>query len=235
MEEYTSDPHKISPNGLHRQGEAVDRKAVQLASENHVFNEFPECSLLSTVDRVSIKLQNPQLHDLMKNWAADHRFDVIKFNVRNEAVGKQTILEAALESGRGVTVRNAQGKPLMVVRLSENDPTSPGETPAPRPRFSPFMIVEKVSVSLYQVAKAVGTLGTNCTYWIKAMDGTVIGYIRPKLTVSSNVLVVKFMSNNRDAQVRTTMLGVALLLMISECYPTLRSMLQESMHKEGGA
>lgn len=39
-----------------------------------------------------------------------------------------------------------------------------------------------------------------------------------------------FRSTNRDPQVRCTMLGTALLLMISEVYPQLRAMLNESVH-----
>ncbi|KAI6213254.1 hypothetical protein M3Y94_00129100 [Aphelenchoides besseyi] len=234
-------------------------KAVQIASESSVFSSFPECSLLSSVDRISIKLKDPQLHGLMKNWGPEHTFKTIDFLIRNEATGKQTILEAELESGRGITVRNAQGKQIMVVKLNENDPTALGKLchpslaslykvipsqPTPlgvnyivqhAQDRKPYMLVEKVPVSLHQVLKVAGILGTNTAYWIKnPADGTVLGYVRAKLVMNSNTLVVKFMSNNRDPQVRTTILGVALLLTISESYPQLRAMLQESMHKTDG-
>ena len=36
-------------------------KAVQIASEGQAFHEFPECSMLAGVDRLSIKLKDPQL------------------------------------------------------------------------------------------------------------------------------------------------------------------------------
>lgn len=44
--------------GQVRQGLA---KAVQLASENAAFQDFPECSILGSVDRVSIKLKDPNV------------------------------------------------------------------------------------------------------------------------------------------------------------------------------
>jgi hypothetical protein len=53
--------------------------------------------------------------------------------------------------------------------------------------------VEKAPVSLYQIGKAAGFLGTNCVYWLKTVDGTVVGYVRPKLVMKNNTLVIKFM------------------------------------------
>jgi hypothetical protein len=44
--------------GQIRQGIA---KVVQKATENHVFHEFPECSQLTNIDRLSIKLKDPRL------------------------------------------------------------------------------------------------------------------------------------------------------------------------------
>ena len=41
----------------------------------------------------------------------------------------------------------------------------------------PYLRVEKVPVSLYQAIKAVGLFSTDCAYWIKALDGTVLGYV----------------------------------------------------------
>jgi hypothetical protein len=40
-----------------------------------------------------------------------------------------------------------------------------------------FLNVEKVPVSIYQIGKAAGVLGSNCVYWMKAVDGTVLGYV----------------------------------------------------------
>ena len=42
------------------------------------------------------------------------------------------------------------------------------------------------------------------------------------------------MTNHRDAQMRAVIVGVALLLMISEVYSQLRAMLQESMRRVVG-
>uniref|UniRef100_A0AC34PWQ1 Uncharacterized protein n=1 Tax=Panagrolaimus sp. JU765 TaxID=591449 RepID=A0AC34PWQ1_9BILA len=100
------------------------------------------------------------------------------------------------------------------------------------PSKEPVMKIERVVASLYPIGKAMGLLGTNCVYWFKRMDGTVLGYVRPKLVLNSNTLIVKFTSTNTDLQVRAIMVGVALLFMITEAYPLLRAMLLESMKKD---
>jgi len=228
-------------------------KAVQRVSENQVFHEFPNCSQLEGADRVSIKLKDPQIHDMIQGWQADRKFNTITFIIRDENNHKQVIMEADLESGKGLTLKNNQGKPIMVIKLRSNDATSLGKLmhPAPATLFkvlsipSPmgmnysvqhstdktkFLNIEKVPVSIYQIGKSLG-VGTNCVYWMKAVDGTVLGYVRPKLVLKSNTLMIKFMSTNRDAQTRATILGCGLLLFISECYPQLRAMLQESIRQ----
>lgn len=105
----------------------------------------------------------------------------------------------------------------------------------------------QVLVSLQSLGKAVGLMGTNCVYWMKAPDGqTVLGHVRPKLVVKSNTLIIKFMcanfkviykilmfrSTQKDVQLRASMLGVALLLLINEVYPQLRTILTESMQQQ---
>lgn len=39
--------------------------------------------------------------------------------------------------------------------------------------------IEKAPVSLYQIGKAAGFLGSSCVYWMKSVDGTVLGYVSP--------------------------------------------------------
>ncbi|KAI6190217.1 hypothetical protein M3Y97_00092800 [Aphelenchoides bicaudatus] len=213
------------------------------------------CAQLSNIDRLSIKFKDPQIHSMINGWDPSRHFNTITFIVRNEDNHKQTLLEVDMESAKGLTVKNTQGKPIMVIKLPNNDPTSLGKLmhPAPATLYkvisSPSPVgmnysvqhstdkrtlfnLEKVPVSIYQLGKAIGVLSSNCVYWFKAPDGeTVLGYVRPKLVLKSNTLMIKFMSTNRDPQVRATMLGCALLLFISESYPTLRALLQESVRK----
>lgn len=190
-------------------------KAVHLASDSHVFHEFPECSILTSTDKLSIKLENPQLHNALKTLRPDTPFQSIRLLVRNESNRKQTVMTADLVSGNGILLKNNSGKPIMVVRPPNNDPTSFGKLmhPAPATLFKimreltplgenytvvkslskePIMKIEKVLASIYPIGKAIGILGTNCVYWFKRMDGTVLGYIRPKLVLNNNTLVVKF-------------------------------------------
>lgn len=64
-------------------------KAVQKVSENHIFHEFPDVAQLSHVDRLSIKLKDPQLHDMIQTWNADRQFNTISFIIRDEANHKK--------------------------------------------------------------------------------------------------------------------------------------------------
>jgi hypothetical protein len=118
-------------------------KAVQLVSENHVFNDFPECAQLSNVDRLSIKLKDPTLHEIIQGWQADHRFNTISFVVRDETNHKKVLMEADLEYGKGITLKNSQGKHIMVIKLSNNDATVLGKLmhPAPATLFKVRLIL----------------------------------------------------------------------------------------------
>jgi hypothetical protein len=72
-------------------------------------------------------------HDMIQGWTASQRFTTISFLVRNEGNHKQTVMEADLESGKGLTLKNGQGKPIMVIKLPNNDPTSLGKLMHPAP------------------------------------------------------------------------------------------------------
>lgn len=121
-----------------------------MVSENHVFHEFPDCSQLTHVDRLSIKLKDPQVHAMVQTWSADRQFNSIFFVVRDEANHKKTLMECELESGKGLTLRNNQNKPLMVIKLPNNDPTALGKLmhPAPATLFKVPLLVHLLSIEL---------------------------------------------------------------------------------------
>uniref|UniRef100_A0A914H7P2 Uncharacterized protein n=1 Tax=Globodera rostochiensis TaxID=31243 RepID=A0A914H7P2_GLORO len=205
-------------------------KAVQKATDSHAFHEFPDCLSLTHTDRLSIKLMNDALI------------------VRNEEQKKTTIMLAQVQKGHGLLLKNETGKSVMLVRLSNHTTDSLGKLMHPSQatlfklmrdpcglNFSlvkasseetVIMRVEKVMVSLQSFGKAMGFLGSDCVYWLKSPDRqTVIGHIRTKLAINSNILAVKFMSSQRDVQKRAAVVGVALLLILSEMYPQLRTLL----------
>lgn len=64
---------------------------------------------------------------MIQGWRADQHFNTITFLVRNENNRKVTMMEADLESGRGITLKNGQGKPIMVIKLPNNDATALGK------------------------------------------------------------------------------------------------------------
>lgn len=52
----------------------------------------------------------------------------------------------------------------------------------------------QVPVSLYQLGRLSGVLGSSCVYWLKrADDDSLLGHVRPKLVMKGNTLVLKFM------------------------------------------
>jgi len=233
-------------------------KALQLASDNAVFNDLPECSMISNVDVVSIKMKDQQDRSqaLSRYIIADSGFTPITFLIRNERNRKQTIMTADLVNGQGFIVRNAGAQNVMDVKMP-NHSSALGKILHPagatlykivngsdRPGSNvlykvlktgsdePLMIVEKVFISLYPIGKAMGLLGTDCVYWFKRVDGTIMGYVRPKLVMKKNTLIVKFTSTQRDAQIRTAMLGTALLFVIHEAYPELGNLLRQSLDKK---
>lgn len=233
-------------------------KVVQKATDNQVFHEFPECSALANTERLSIKLTDEQIHRSLQllSWRPEPaRFDSITFSVRDEDNHKKQMMTCQMQSGHGMVLKNAAGKTVMLVRLPTHSTDSLGKLmhPSQATLFKlmraadgqNFMLVkanseenvvikvEKVLISLQTLGKAIGLMGTNCVYWLKAPDGqTVLGHVRPKLVLKSNTLVVKFMSTQKDSQLRATMLGVALLLLITEVYPQLRTILLESMQQQ---
>lgn len=233
-------------------------KVVQKATDNQMFHDFPECSLLANTDRLSIKLSDQQIHRSLQlpSWRPEPaRFDSITFNVRDEDNHKRPLMTCQMQSGYGMVLKNAGNKTMMLVRLATHSTDSLGKLMHPSKATlyklmraaggqnfalvkansdeSVVIKVEKVLISLQSVGKAMGLMGTNCVYWLKAPDGqTVLGHVRPKLVVKSNTLVVKFTSSQRDVQLRATMLGVALLLLINDVYPQLRTILLEQQQQQ---
>ncbi|KAK0411482.1 hypothetical protein QR680_005674 [Steinernema hermaphroditum] len=237
-------------------------KAIQIASDNQVFHDLPECSLLSNVEVLSIKLKDPERHSAVGAHLANAtarspvsasraHFDPVEFLVRNERNHKNTILTGELTANQGIVVRTNTGKQLMTATIPNNSPDCLGKIVHPHhvtlykikrvvgpiPSFAvmrtgteePFIKIEKVLVSLYPIGKALGLLGTDCVYWFKRADGTILGYVRPKLAMKHNTLIVKFSSTAKDSQVRAAILGTALLFGITEAHPHLRRQLEESM------
>ncbi|KAI1713799.1 hypothetical protein Ddc_11691 [Ditylenchus destructor] len=236
--------------GQVRQGFA---KAVQKAAPDfQVFNEFPECSILSSTDRVSIKVKDLSVNNPQWKPIAGTDNQLI-YSIRNEDNRKQLLMNAHFHctgSDQGVVLKNMAGKAIMIVGLPNHSINSIGKLLHPTsatmykimvnpgtfdytvikgPSNEPILRIERVFVSLYPIGKAVGLLSSDCVYWMKRLDGTILGYVRPKLVMKSTTLVVKFTSTQKDAQIRAVMLGAATLLMISRVHPHIRNRLEDSM------
>uniref|UniRef100_A0A915AI36 Uncharacterized protein n=1 Tax=Parascaris univalens TaxID=6257 RepID=A0A915AI36_PARUN len=185
-------------------------KALQIASDNALYNELPECSILSTVDKLSIKAANQiALQNAMDKYfrSTDVHFN-IKFLIRNEKAHKSMLMTADLISGRGFVVRNSGGGHIMDVKLPNKVGDALGKIvhPSQATLFKvvmanrtvngnnyhiyktgieqPLIMIEKVYLSLYPLAKMVGLLDCECVYWFRRPDRTILGYIRPKLVLS---------------------------------------------------
>uniref|UniRef100_A0A0M3IDN2 THUMP domain-containing protein n=2 Tax=Ascaris lumbricoides TaxID=6252 RepID=A0A0M3IDN2_ASCLU len=277
-------------------------KALQIASDNALYNELPECSVLSTVDKLSIKAANQiALQNAMDKYfrSTDVHF-TIKFLIRNEKAHKSMLMTADLISGRGFVVRNSGGGHIMDVKLPNKVgdalgkivhpsqatlfkverlirrgfvvrnsggghimdvklPNKVGDAlgkivhPSQATLFKvvmanrtvngsnyhiyktgieqPLILIEKVYLSLYPLAKMVGLLDCECVYWFRKPDRTILGYIRPKLVLSGRTVVIKFTATQTDAQLRAAMLGATLLIILHEVYPEIKRMLEASIEE----
>ncbi|VDK19097.1 unnamed protein product, partial [Anisakis simplex] len=237
-----------------RQGLA---KALQIATDNQAFSEIPECSMLSTVDKLSIKVadQFDVLHATENYFRSGNANFIVKFLVRNEKKNKNIVMTADLTAGQGFIVHNMSGTHIMDVKL----PNKAGDTlgkivhPTQVTLFKvliankaahggnyqvfkagtddPIIMVEKVSLSLYPVAKMVGLLECECVYWFRRPDRTILGYVRPKVVLNGRTVIIKFSATQTDSQLRAAMLGTTLLIILDEVYPELKRLLEASIEE----
>uniref|UniRef100_A0A914MHX2 Uncharacterized protein n=1 Tax=Meloidogyne incognita TaxID=6306 RepID=A0A914MHX2_MELIC len=233
-------------------------KVVQKATDAYVFQDLPECGVLTHTERLSMKLLDPQVHRCLLQlpaWRPEpDRLESITFSIRDEANRKRPLMSAQLQRG-GLILKNAVGKTIMLIRLPVHSADSLGKLLHPsqatlyklmRCPSGPdlklvrassdeaiVLRVEKVHVSLQSFGKAIGVMGTDCVYWLKSPDGqTVLGHVRPKFAMKRNTLIVKFMSKQKDIQLRAAMLGTALLLLINEVYPQLKIILADTQQQQ---
>ncbi len=94
------------------------------------------------------------------------------------------------------------------------------------------MSIEKEAKPTYQLANMSGLLFEDGIYWLKRADGRVIGKVRPKFVLHQNTLILQFEDSSADSQLRAVMLGVALLLVLSDAYPELSNVLKDSMNAQ---
>ncbi|KAF7636517.1 hypothetical protein Mgra_00004104 [Meloidogyne graminicola] len=231
-------------------------KVVQKATDAYVFQDLPECGVLIHTERLSIKLIDPQIHRCLVQlpaWRPDpERLESITFSIRDEANRKNPLMCAQLQNNGGIILKNIIGKTIMLIRLPiHHSADSLGKILHPSqatlyklmrcssgPDFklvkassdeAIVLRVEKVHISLQSLGKAIGLMGTDCVYYLKSPDGqTVLGHVRPKFAMKRNTLIVKFMSKQKDIQLRAAMLGTGLLLLINEVYPQLKVILADN-------
>ncbi|VDN20967.1 unnamed protein product [Gongylonema pulchrum] len=95
-------------------------KALQFSTDGNIF-EIPECAVLSTTDKISIKVANiTQMYMLALRISASHKIQIkatvdymehntaifnIRFLVRDERRNKKTVMSADLRSGMLKEVR----------------------------------------------------------------------------------------------------------------------------------
>jgi hypothetical protein len=268
-------------NIKHEIAKAVQRGAEEVGIGG-VYEDIPDCSLLNSVDVLSIKLAQPNEREqaisrsiFTSSDTSRVVFSPISYLIRDERHRKRTIMTADLMCNRGFVVKcgdkcvmelkmpnrsmNSIGKichpfgatiykvstkityitfaiTLQVERrrpmIGGTIDTATGYTVVRRNTGQPIMIVEKVLVSLYPIAKLFGLLNTDCVYWFKSADSTtILGYVRPKLVLKKSTLIVKYMaaSSDADAQTRATMLGTSLLLLLADADPVLGRLLNDSI------
>uniref|UniRef100_A0A914XFL5 Uncharacterized protein n=1 Tax=Plectus sambesii TaxID=2011161 RepID=A0A914XFL5_9BILA len=233
-------------------------KAVQKSGVECLHTELPNCEPLCNMEVLSIKLDSDeQRYATLMRYALSNEFGSINFLIRDEKSGKKTVMNAELISSQGFRVQHQDsGEDVMIVTLASHSSDSIGKIVHPSGATvykvhsdgaqtyrvqravsavggapSPFVLrIEKVLVSLYPLAKMMGFIGASCVYRFEDCDGRVLGYVRPKLVMRKNTLILKFINGQGNAQVRGAMLGAALLFVLHEAYPEVRNLLREGMH-----
>uniref|UniRef100_A0A914WTR7 Uncharacterized protein n=1 Tax=Plectus sambesii TaxID=2011161 RepID=A0A914WTR7_9BILA len=230
------------------------QKTVSGTGIEGLLDEIPHCAALTQVNKLSIKLQDEELHQevVKKHILTGHfNFSPITFLIRDEQDKKRTVMTARLICSRGFVVQ-ANGKDVMEVGIPNNSTTSLGKIVHPtgatifkvvatetgkfrvqkvssqNPR-AVYMTVEKEAKAAYQLASMSGLLFEDGVYWLKSASGKAIGKMRPKFVLQQNTLIVNFDDSPADGQSRAVMLGVALLLVLSDAYPELSGVLKDSM------
>lgn len=109
------------------------QKTVTSTGIEGVFDEIPNCAPLAEVSKLSIKLQDEQLHqDVVKKHIISGHFEFspITFLVRDEEDGKRTVMIARLVCGRGFVVQ-VNGKDVMEVAIPTKSASSLGKIAHP--------------------------------------------------------------------------------------------------------
>ncbi|CEF64138.1 Hypothetical protein SRAE_1000239300 [Strongyloides ratti] len=211
-------------------------KAVQQASNNIAFTELPNCESLESIDRISIKLKDTIVSDDLKHRIiAGHHvqtFENIPILIRDEDNSKQTFMLAELSPVKGISVTTIGKKDVMIVKTPNHSVESKGKIMHPTQATLYKLVSEGRLSPNWWITKA--NKNEDCVYWFKKPNGSILGYIRPKLSKKHSTLIVKFMKHERDQQLRAAMLGSAILFFISEAYPHLSKALKDSIELQHG-
>ncbi|VDN54531.1 unnamed protein product [Dracunculus medinensis] len=163
-----------------RQGFA---KVIQIASDNTIYDSFPECSFLSTTNVISIKPANQEQIDIFCRKLGFHGVEEfnIKFHLRDETGRKRIVIEADLVSvhptqiffffGRGFVINKTDGSHIMEIKLPKNSPDTIGK------------IVHPSQATLYKIFKK-NDGDSPVSYEVRKIDDNKPSIIIEKASVS---------------------------------------------------
>ncbi|CAG9533919.1 unnamed protein product [Cercopithifilaria johnstoni] len=222
-------------------------KALQFSTDGYIF-EIPECAELTKTDKISIKVANDtQMIKAKVDYIEHHIANFnIRFLIRDERRNKKTIMSANMISGYGFEVKNATGRRIMDIKISNNTASSSiGKIIHPlsitiykvlydnmetnNHRFQVHHLssdqsvinVEKISLSIYPILKMIGILETECIYQFKRVDGVELARVYPKTVLNGRTLILKYKMMQLSAQMRAVILGTSLMLVLHEVYPDI--------------
>ncbi|VDM98890.1 unnamed protein product [Thelazia callipaeda] len=230
-------------------------KALQFSTDSNIF-EIPECTVLMTSDKISIKVASiTQIIKTIVDFTERNNANFnIRFLIRDEHKNKKSIMVADLISGSGYEVRNMFGARVMDIKIPTSNEASigrivhplsatiynvlynGGETNAQRFKIQQLasdqsiINLEKSSelLSIYTILKRIGLLDTDCAYRFRNPDGTEVARVYPKLVLNGRTLIIRYERASLRAEMRAVILGASLMLILLEVYPDIHDVLAAS-------
>uniref|UniRef100_A0A915PRN3 Phospholipid scramblase n=1 Tax=Setaria digitata TaxID=48799 RepID=A0A915PRN3_9BILA len=229
-------------------------KTIQVASEGEAFDTLPDCDILGTSNRFSIKILPC---DDVKPSASD--FTPIHLVIKDKKGSRQTVFNCEMIAAQGIVVRTLRGNAVMEIRLPDNSQNSIGKIlhPAGSTLYKVEQMKSHSSARKFVISKLgepfLNIVNTPITqilgsfsnilryfYCINAdqaleffnLNNEKIGFLRPSYFSTAESVIINYSDETVGVQVqeRAAMLGASILFLIVTVRPEYGKMLQNTLH-----
>lgn len=225
-------------------------KTIQAASEGEVFDMLPECDILLTSNRFSIKILPSE-----ENKPSASGFAPVRFVIKDKKGIRRTVYNCEMLATQGIVVRTLRGNPVMEVRLPDNSQNSMGKILHPIgstlykieyakthsfgrefviSKFGePFINVVNTSIthifgSFSNILRYFYCLNADQALEFFKLNNQKVGFLRPSYFSTAESLIINYSDEATTAQERAAMLGASLLFLVVAVRPEYGTMLQDT-------